>query len=50
MKGQIPLVGTKHQRIVDIHGAKNTKIRPVWYVLLEYFTTRPSIKNLNVVF
>ncbi len=33
-------------RIPAIHGAKTTKNRPPWYVLLDYFTTRPSFKNL----
>ncbi len=37
-------------RIADIHGAKTTKNRPFWYVLLHYLTTRPSINNLNIVF
>ncbi len=33
-------------RILAIHGAKPLKIIPPWYVLLDYFTTRPSFKNL----
>ncbi len=31
-------------RILAIHDAKNI---PPWYILLDYFTTRPSFKNLN---
>ena len=31
-------------RIPAIHGAKTTKIRPPWYVLLDYFTTQPSFQ------
>ena len=30
--------GPKILRIVDIHGAKNTKNQTPWYVLLDYFT------------
>ncbi len=33
-------------RIVHIHDAKTLKIWPLWRVLLNYFITRPSIKNL----
>ncbi len=29
---------------------KPLKIIPPWYVLLDYFTTRPSFKNLNAPF
>ena len=36
--------------ILAIHGAKTTKIRPPWYVLLDHFTTRPSFKNLYDAF
>ena len=38
---------TGNIRIVHICGAK---IRPPWYILLDYFTTRPYIKKLNLVF
>ncbi len=34
-------------RKIVIHGAENI---PPWYILLDYFTTRPSFKNLNVAF
>ncbi len=37
-------------RIVHIHDAKTLKIRPFWHVLLHYFITRPSIKNLYDTF
>ncbi len=37
---------TSALRIVHIHDAKTLKIRPLWHVLLHYFITRPSIKNL----
>ncbi len=33
-----------------MHGAKTTKMRPRWYILLDYFTTKPSFKTLNIVF
>ena len=29
-------------RIPAIHGAKTTKIRPPWYILLDYFTKCPA--------
>ncbi len=35
-----------HLRIAHIHDAKTLNIRPLWHVLLHYFITRPSIKNL----
>ena len=37
-------------RIVHIHGPKITKNQTPWHVLLEYFTTRPSLKDMNVIF
>ena len=33
-------------RILAIQGAKTTKNQTPWYVLPDYFTTRPSFKNL----
>ena len=35
-------------RITCIQCAKTTKIQTPWYVLLDYFTTRPYLKKLNV--
>ncbi len=33
-------------RIPAMHGAKTTRNQTPWSVLLDYFTTRPSFKNL----
>ena len=33
---------------ISIYGAKITKDQTPWYVLLDYFTTRPSFKNIQI--
>ena len=40
----------KSLRLIAIHGAKITKNQSPWYILLDYFTTGPSFKNVNIAF
>ncbi len=42
------MILNKNLRVV--HGAKTTKNQSPWYVLLDYFTTRPTFKNLYDAF
>ncbi len=37
-------------RILAIHGAKATNNQTLWHVLFDYFTTRPSFKNMYDTF
>ncbi len=34
----------------DMNLKDGVKNRPLWYIMLDYFLTRPSFKNLNVAF
>ena len=47
---QMGYLREENLRLHASYGAKITKIQTPWYILLDYFITRPYLKNSNVPF